>query len=575
MTLALSMASASQSRDPDFVDRRRTFHRHLLEWCLDRADSCLQPGNDEAAARWLLVAARSANTLGCGALAAPRLERTALFIAARLGQAAAPASPRSTRQCWLHVMSAAYPIGGHTAMLRRWIATDDSGDEHHLVLTFMDELAIPDLTAAVERRGGTVTLLGHEPSLLERARRLREIARRTADRVVIHSHMWDVVPTIAFGVAGGPPILFLNHADHTFWVGAAIADLLINLRQAGTDLAEAHRGVDRNFLFRIPLTDPIDALRAAETRAEMRAQLNIAPSAIVFLTVGSAYKYRAMGDLDFPAMAEKLLTELPNACLIAIGPRAHDEGWRDAVVELAPRLMLLGEQPFATRYHPAADIYLEGFPFDSHTALLEAAVSGLPVVRIPASAIAPFSGHHFPLSTVQQPADVADYVRQAVELARSGELRRSTAAKLHDAVVALQCGDGWRTRLAELKDRAPDTHAIHQVRTTDNDREFDRFWTLFQMRRQAVDPLQFTLREVLRWQLDPRDALRSIRAAYLADLGSQGATVRAQNILFDRLFKLKLGRFRRLAQWCEERWALSESLSPRAPTYTATHHDPP
>ena len=46
------------------------------------------------------------------------------------------------------------------------------------------------------------------------------------------------------GVAGGPPVILLNHASHTFWVGASIADLVLNLRQAAQDLAKRHRGVD-------------------------------------------------------------------------------------------------------------------------------------------------------------------------------------------------------------------------------------------------------------------------------------------------------------------------------------------
>lgn len=546
-------ATAPQRGDRDFIDRRRAFHRRLFEWCLDRAESRLQADDGEAAARWLLVAARSAVTLGCGELTSPRLERTALALATRLPPTAAEPSPRAASQRWLHVMSMVYPVGGHTTMLRRWIELDDSGDEHHLALTFMDQLAIPELTAAVARSGGTVTLLGRESCLLEKSRRLRELAWQHADRVVIHSHMWDVVPSVAFGVAGGPPVLFLNHADHTFWIGAAIADLLINLRQSGADLVQNHRGINRNFLFRIPLLAPVDPELGHQARAEIRGRLGIPSSSIVFLTIGSAFKYNAVGDLDFPAMAQKLLAELPDARMIAVGPRADDEGWKDAVRAFAPRLMALGEQPLATRYHPAADIYLEGFPFDSHTALLEAAVSGLPVVRIPASAVLPFSGHHYPLSTVEQPCDVADYLSQAIALARSAELRRSRAAALHDVVVALQCGPCWRARLTELRNQVGTGHAVHEVRSMDSGRAFDRFWTQFQMRAHPVDPLQYALRLALDWQLDPRPTLKAIRAAYRAELGPQGATVRLHNMLFDALLKVRLGPLRPLVQFCEAR----------------------
>jgi hypothetical protein len=539
----MTMPPVSSNADSDPVDRRRKFHRSLFDWCLDRADLSLQAGNDSAAAKWLLVAARSADTLGCGQLISPRLEETALALAMRLGELPGrfPLGAKPLR--WLHVMSIGYAVGGHTTMLRRWIVSDDSDDEHHLALTFMDKLALPELSEAVEQSGGKVTLLGSDPSLLERARKLRALAWRNADRVVIHSHMWDVVPTIAFGVAGGPPVLLLNHADHTFWVGAAIADLVIDLRRSGQELTIHNRGLHRNFLFRIPLADAPDPLRCADNRAAIRARLNIHSSAIVFLTVGSAYKYKAVGDLDFVSMAQTLLTRLPEAYLVAVGPSAQDADWKAAVRKFASRLIPVGEQHPATSYHPAADIYLEGFPFDSHTALLEAAVSGLPVVRIPATAVPPFSGHHFPLSAVPQPANVEDYLRHAITLFHSSEMRRARAAALHDAVAALQCGANWQARLDELKNAVPARHAAYALHSIDTDRELDRFWTMFQVRRHPVDPLRFVLKLAAEEQLDPGAGFKLIQADYRSQLGRQPIRIRARHFLADRMLSMDLGRF--------------------------------
>ena len=450
-------------------------------------------------------------------------------------------------QRWLHVLSIAYAVGGHTTMLRRWIESDDSGDEHHLALTFMDKLALPELSEAIEQSGGRVTTLGDVPELLERARQLRDLAWREADRVVVHSHMWDVVPTIAFGVADGPPVLVSNHADHVFWVGASIADLVVNLRQSGEELTFRNRGVDRNFLFRIPLPNPGDPLCSARDRAAMRARLGIPPSAIVFVTVGTAYKYKAVGDLDFLAMVQKLLSTLPEAYLVAVGPSAADADWKAAVRALGPRLIPVGVQRGVTGYHAAADIYLEGFPFDSHTALLEAAVSGLPVVRIPACAVPPFSGHHFPLSVVTQPADVSAYLAQAISLASSHELRRSTAAKLHNAVVGLQCGSAWRQRLSELKKAAPTKHAIYESHPVDADRELSRFWTKFCMRVHPRDPLQFVLALISEMQLDTGAELHLILAEYRKWLDAAEAEARSLHASLDAMSKALAGK-RRISQ---------------------------
>ena len=43
--------------------------------------------------------------------------------------------------------------------------------------------------------------------------------------------------------SGLPPVLFLNHADHLFWLGTSVADLVLNLRDAATDISIARRGV--------------------------------------------------------------------------------------------------------------------------------------------------------------------------------------------------------------------------------------------------------------------------------------------------------------------------------------------
>jgi glycosyltransferase involved in cell wall biosynthesis len=439
-------------------------------------------------------------------------------------------------------VSIGYAVGGHTGMLRRWIENDDSGDEHHLALTFMDKLALPELGAAVERSGGKVTLLGGVPTLLDKARQLRDLAWRDADRVVVHCHMWDIVPTIAFGVAGGPPVLFLNHADHAFWVGASIADLVVNLRRSGEELAIRHRGVDRNFLFRIPLADPGDPLRATQERAAIRARLGIPRSAIVFLTVGAPFKYKAVDDLDFQATVQRLLAALPEAYLVAVGPSAGDADWKAAVQASRPRLILLGEQRPVSGYHAAADIYVEGFPFDSHTALLEAAVSGLPVVRIPANAVPPFSGHHFPLSVVTQPADVESYVARAIALANSPEMRRATARALHDAVVGLQCGTAWRQLLSELKAAAPDRHAIHELHPVDVDRELDRFWTAFLMRVHSGKLPQFVFRLATELRLETGSALHPMLAEYRRWLGRQSMGARAQIFIVEKKLDVQLER---------------------------------
>jgi hypothetical protein len=124
--------------------------------------------------------------------------------------------------------SETFTIGGHTALARRWVTLDRSGDHHAVVLTLQPADAVESkLARAVAATGGSVLSLAGEGGLLRRAARLRQLATESADVVVLHAHQWDVVPSLAFAAAGGPPVLLLNHADHPFWLGTAIADTVI------------------------------------------------------------------------------------------------------------------------------------------------------------------------------------------------------------------------------------------------------------------------------------------------------------------------------------------------------------
>src|ERR1700738_3683106 len=84
--------------------------------------------------------------------------------------------------------------------------------------------------------------------LLERAMALRQRAWTHADRVVLHVHPWSVVPVVALGIAGGPPVMLLNHLSQKFWVGGSVADLVLNLRDSALEWSAAYRGIARNAL---------------------------------------------------------------------------------------------------------------------------------------------------------------------------------------------------------------------------------------------------------------------------------------------------------------------------------------
>jgi len=472
---------------PLLSPQRSALQHQIFRAALERATSDAKT-NPEESARWALLTAEIADAMGCGGLMSPDLEALLLELSGGISRPVR-GEPAAHRR-WLHVLSEAYRVGGHTALVARWITLDPGDDRHSVVLTFMDATAVPEaLNAAVLSKGGTIQALGEVTSLVERARRLREMAWRDFDVVVLHIHMWDVVPVMAFGVAGGPPVLLLNHADHTFWLGATVADSVISIRQSGQDVTERFRGVNRHEYLPIPLPSPVEI--QSEELPDVRKILDIPDTAPLFITVGSHIKYLGIGAVDFIATAHRLLDRLPEAYLVAVGPMAEHPDWEAARRLSGGRMMAVGPQLELRRYFAAADVYLEGFPFGSLTALLEAGLAGLPCIRAPAVCPPPFTSDGEALENLPQPRDLDAYIEQAVTLATMPMKRRGAAIVLRESIEKIHMGAGWQSRLLSLKTKIPASHKTHQASGSDIHPLWNTYWTPYLVRKLNGDPLLF------------------------------------------------------------------------------------
>jgi len=501
-------------RIPQLTPQRRALHHEIFHSSLANAITCSEH-NVEAAAGWALLSAVIADKMGCGRLMSAELEGLLVKLATRI--ALPKRGTSSAQRRWLHVFSEVFSIGGHSALAARWIALDSGKDRHSLVTTFQEATDVPRaMYEAIMSKGGTIHTLGGVKSLNERARRLREIAWQEADVVVLHIHMWDVVPVIAFGVPGGPPVLLLNHADHTFWVGSTVADSIINLRRSGQDVAEKWRGVDRHAYLPIPLPVPSD--HDPHLGRSIRIELGIPEQAPVFLTVGSYFKYLAIGEINFVDTACRLLKKVPDAYLIAVGPTADHPDWQAARDVTGGRLMAVGPKHDLAGYFAAADVYIEGFPFGSLTALLEAGLAGLSCVRAPIPCPPPFTSDGEALDHLPQPANLDDYIDQAAALATSPISRRSQSKALKEAIERVHLGAGWQSFLDEVKARLPAQHNIYQVSAPIFPPLWEQYWLPYLVRRLGGDPLLFFYVKGHRLGLAPRPSMRMLLAAHKADV---------------------------------------------------------
>jgi hypothetical protein len=333
------------------------------------------------AAAWAETAADHAWNCHPGFFVDDRLERLLATLVTRNTDGAGPRREPPTPGSVLHVLTEAYPIGGHSRFAWRWIELDRSR-RHVVVLTRQSlQTPVPESLAAAARAaaGSVVRLDWRRQRPRARAAELRRFAS-DFDLVVIHAHPFDIVPAMAFAAPVGPPVVVLNHASYAFWVGHDSADLVTNLRPSSRLIALTRRGFGPERCPMLPI--PVERPQPTPSRNQARAALNLPPDAVLLLTVAAPYKYLAFE--PGPSFLE-LVTDVTLANdrvrLCAIGP-ADEGAWGKARQRTNGRIRALGPNADVDLHARAADLYLDSFPVTSPTSLLEVGRYGVPIVSI-------------------------------------------------------------------------------------------------------------------------------------------------------------------------------------------------
>ncbi|HWA00954.1 MAG TPA: hypothetical protein VG841_11640 [Caulobacterales bacterium] len=348
------------------------------ELYLDKAQAAYERGDLESAGVYAAVAAHVAMRPHAGFFVSPRLERLLTDIGR---DTATPTlfqrKHNPTIRHLLHVVTEVTPVGGLTNMLTRWIQCD-TAHVHSLALTSQRTPILASVEDAVIKSGGQVYRLNARMGgQIRWAQELRMLARRH-DAVVQHVYGQDVIPTIAFAEpATLPPIMLLNHGDHLFWLGVSTSDVVINLRDEAQTLSIARRRVEPRRNVMAP-TIVAPAVRS-RSRAQAKAELGLAPDAVLMLSAARGMKYRTVGRRSFADTHVELLKRHPNAVLWVLGP-GEPEDWREACAAVGGRIKGFEETPDTKVHFEAADIAVDSFPFVSSTSLMESAGLGTPLV---------------------------------------------------------------------------------------------------------------------------------------------------------------------------------------------------
>jgi hypothetical protein len=410
----------------------------------------LRNGRLEDAAVWTQIAGHYAWMNHTGLFASPALEGVLGELGARLpGPTSRRPSARAEQEV-LHVVTQCYQTGGSTQAIACWIEQDH--DRHHRVCVTRQRGAPPPdkLVGRLQDPSDLIRLDTRRGGLMSRAARLRALARE-ADLVLLHLHPYDVVPVIAFaGGDGLPPVIYVDHCDHVFWLGTSIATVVMHMRESGRDLAGARRGIDPARSLVVPR--PLRVAGRVVDRCEAKRRLGIDPHQVLIVTAADGSKYRPVGSPGFLDIVVPVLEEHQNALLYAAGP-SPDSDWSVAGDKTGGRLRALGSLPDVRLLQEAADVYIDSYPFSSLTSLLEAGSLNVPAVT--------YRGHPAECGVLGadtrgvdehmvRAADPAELRWELGRLIADADLRSQLGERTARAIRATHTGQGWLSAVEDL-----------------------------------------------------------------------------------------------------------------------------
>jgi GT2 family glycosyltransferase len=447
---------------------------------MDQAEFSLLSGDLEKAALVVKQAGDYGYHSHPGFFISPRLELILHKVAKTLNSRVTTHLPPKNmeKRNILHVLSQGCAASSHIKTLERWVYLD-SESIHSIVVT-LNSTTNPQwlVDAAIHSGGWYTTLDTANLSLCQKAKALRDAAAMWADVVVLHIHSHDPVAPIAFGVAGGPPVVFVNHADQAFTIGMSTADIIAEQRAVGQRITLSRRNMNNSFLLPIPLGIP----QNFRDKQAARKDLGIGKDSVVFLTSATPYQLVSCGEYSFSHLIRELINRHPNIEIVIVGSSELGK-WTLLKSQSNSRIKVFDFQQDLKKFYSAADVYLDSFPLGAPTAALEAGAVGIPVVGLATDFAAHFSGDIVPdivkthFSNLEELFTIIDkLVNDEVYRVNQGEHLKSVILQHHYL--------GWQENLNTLYSLLPIAHQpvgipVVREQTATNS---DIVWAYFQYR---------------------------------------------------------------------------------------------
>ncbi|WP_321311725.1 hypothetical protein [Halarcobacter sp.] len=282
----------------------------------------------------------------------------------------------------LHVMTESYSIGGHTKLVELFIENSKLNYPYQsLVITDQKVELANSLKDTIDNLGELI-IIDVNKSPIDKSKQLANIASNY-ELIVLHIHPHDITANLAFGnTKFKRPIIYLNHADHIFWCGVSISDLVLDLTEEGSYFSKNIRGIKKSKIINIPIIEKKSNL----TKEDARNYLNIDHNKKIILSIASEYKYGKTKKeiLNFANMAMNITKNVQNSQFLLIGPSKENSHWNEVFSKTKGKVVPLGpkDRELLEYYILSSDLYIESFPFASYTAFLDTALFGIKMMNL-------------------------------------------------------------------------------------------------------------------------------------------------------------------------------------------------
>lgn len=399
---------------------------------------------------------------------------------------------KKTNKNVLHICSSLRFAGGHSKLLFNWIKTDYKNN-HTILSTRLSQDDLKNISSAYTKDNVPSLINLNADSKLKKAEELKKhLESFHYDYIILHTDPNEVIATIALSdINIKTPILLLNHADHTFWLGSTITNILLQIRESNIALDKKRRNISDQALLPIPIkSNPFIKKYNSENQTKH----------LKILSTGSLYKYTPTEDYNFYEEIFILAKKYPEILINIVGIDKDSEYASKYQLKNINYLGILNSQDL-NQLENEADIFLEGFPLPSFTALLQVSLKKIPFVL-----------HYKPLSSMMlfeenkkngifYPNNKEEWRAEVEKLIENHDYRKQIAAKQYDYVDNLYSEKAWLDLLAKVYEKADSKiHSLNPI-TPDNFYDTEQEHTLAQVDNAEISHFKYTSGLGLIWKI--------------------------------------------------------------------------